>query len=63
MIRNTFTTMRGFITAVIVIAAISYVVTNPTRAGTNVADAFHTVVGWGEAVISAVITFFHGVSG
>jgi hypothetical protein len=62
MIRYFFT-LRGFVITVLVASALFYVVAHPTAAGNNVAALFHTVIGWGESVISAVITFFHGVAG
>lgn len=54
-------TLRGFITAVLVLALISYVVKNPAAAGNNASDAINTFIGWGRSFISAVITFFKGL--
>lgn len=61
MIR-TFFTLRGFVISVLALSALFYVIANPTSAGNNVALLFHTVIGWGQAIISAVVTFFHGMT-
>lgn len=61
MIRYFFT-LRGFIISVLTISALFYVIGNPSAAGNNVALLFHTVIGWGEQIISAVVTFFHGMT-
>jgi hypothetical protein len=60
MIRNLFT-VRGLVTAVLVLALISYIVNNPAAAGNNASDAINTFIGWGRGFISAVITFFQGL--
>lgn len=61
MLRYMFT-LRGFVITVLVLSALFYVIGNPSAAGNNVALLFHTVIGWGEAIISAIITFFHGMT-
>lgn len=61
MIRYVFT-LRGFIITMLVLSALFYVISNPNAAGNNVALLFHTIIGWGESIISAVVTFFHGMT-
>lgn len=42
---------------VIVIAILGWIVNNPTRAGNTAANAVSTVIGWGQGIVSAAITF------
>jgi cell shape-determining protein MreC len=62
MLRSLFT-LRGFAIAVLVVAVLSYIITNPNHAASVAADGIHTVLGWGEQFVSAVITFVQKVTG
>jgi hypothetical protein len=61
MIRNLLT-LRGFVSAVLVVGLISYIVTQPVTAGDQAADLANTIIGWGKDCITAIATFVRSIA-